>query len=93
MALSENFIDCADCEATTRKRNAEDGLCRGCYALRNPDEVDTAEVPVPVLRKLVSLGKTRHPTSCNEEAPRFERVLNERIEEYSHNRDELGEDH
>jgi hypothetical protein len=88
-----SFVDCRDCDATTRERHEEDGLCRACYALRHPDEVETAEVPIEVLRRLSGMAQTRHPSVCNEEAFDFEVTLSQQIEGYSHNRGELGDDH
>lgn len=79
MALSETFTDCDGCGSTERKENVEHGLCEACLDLRpfrNPEKcVD--EVPISVLEKLVSMAKSRHPTTCNEDARNFERVLRE----------------
>jgi len=88
-----SFNDCRQCDTVVRERHEQDGLCRACYALEHPDESEMVTVPTEVLRRLVSMGKTRHPSVCNEDAPMFERVLVQQVEGYTYNREELGDDH
>lgn len=67
------FTRCNRCNDTTRESVAVDGLCEACHSLESTGDV--VEVPQPVLEKLVGMASTRHPTPCNEVAPRYKQIL------------------
>lgn len=72
--MSLDFSECDKCGSTTRESEMRAGLCEPCYDLSH-GEGETVEVPVSVLQRLVSSAESRHPTVCNQDAPRFRNVL------------------
>lgn len=81
MALSKSYIDCDSCQSVVHVDEATKGLCEACMSLQEfwrEDEV--VEIPLPALKKLIGMSKTRHPTVCNQDAFNFEKVLEKKIE-------------
>lgn len=68
------YSDCEKCGTTVHDDDVRDGKCEACYDLSH-SEGETVEVPVSVLRRLMSTAESRHPTACTQDAPRFRQVL------------------
>jgi len=62
---------CGDKEQASLVTN--DGNCIPCQKVIEADEDD--EIPLEAVIKLSKLATTRHPTACNEVAPRFRQHL------------------
>lgn len=73
--MVEGYLDCDLCGSVTTEEDAQDEMCPACHAIEQDEGL--VEVPQEVLRKLVGMAKSRHPSSCHEDAPNFERVLKE----------------
>jgi len=73
---AEEFTDCDRCGSTEREQLTIGGQCKSCYALQS-GLGQSVEVPTATLEKLVSMAQSRHPTTCNEDAHRLEKVLEE----------------
>lgn len=73
---ADGFTDCDRCGTTEREELTIGGQCKSCYALQS-GLGQSVEIPKATLEKLIGMAKSRHPTACNQDAPRLEQVLAE----------------
>lgn len=71
--MANPYEDCATCGAPEQKTMLNhEGNCVPCEQVLAADD---GEIPVEVVMKLLAMAKSRHPKTCNEDAPNFEQVL------------------
>jgi len=67
----ENCSTCGSAEQVTLLNH--EGNCVPCEQVLAADD----ELPQVAVVKLAQMAESRHPTTCNEDAPRFRAVLEE----------------